>query len=80
MRELIDVRYVPNLKRNLISLRTLDQNGCSIRIDRGILKVLKGSMLVMRGEKRKCVYVLKGEVVSGSALFSIDNESMQTKL
>ena len=48
VRELTDVRYVPDLKRNLISLGTLDQNGCSIRIDGGILRVLRGSMVVMR--------------------------------
>ena len=80
VRELTDGRYVPDLKRNLISLGTLNQNGCSIRIDGGILRVLRDSMVVMRGEKRKGVYVLKGEVVSGSTLFSVDDESMQTKL
>ena len=43
MRELKQVRYVPELKRNMISLRMLDQMGCSVRIELGELMIVKDS-------------------------------------
>lgn len=36
------VRYVPDLKRNLISLGTLESNGHSFKSENGIMRVLKG--------------------------------------
>ena len=80
VRELLDVRHVPDLKRNLISLGMLDQSGCTFKGESGTLKVIKGSMVVMRGERKHGLYVLSGEAVIGSASFSVDNENMQTKL
>lgn len=34
VRDLIQVRYVPKLKRNLISIRMLDQSGCTIKAEK----------------------------------------------
>ncbi|KAH9668177.1 hypothetical protein KPL70_021322 [Citrus sinensis] len=48
-KELRDVRHVPDLKRNLISLGMLDKIGCLVKLESGTLKVLKGSMVVMKG-------------------------------
>ena len=41
-RVLPDVRHVPELKRNLISLGMLDQHGFSWKGEKGVLKVSKG--------------------------------------
>ena len=49
VRELKEVRYVPQLKRNLISVGTLEVLGLVVSIRDGILKMTKGSMLVMKG-------------------------------
>lgn len=43
-----DVRHVPELKRNLISLGTLDNDGCGYKCDQGSLEVYNGNMLIMK--------------------------------
>lgn len=58
IRELKEVRYVPNLKRNLISLGMLDQIGLSIKVEYGELKILNRSPTIMKGAKKNGVYVL----------------------
>ena len=62
--ELREVRYVPDLNRNLISLGLIDQNGFSIKLEYGILLIMKGSKIVMKGSKRNEVYVLDGEAIT----------------
>ena len=49
IRELKEVRYVPQLKRNLISVDALEALGLTISIQDGVLKMIKGSMVVMKG-------------------------------
>ena len=48
---LSDVRHVPTLKKNLISLGTLDANGCVIQVENGVMKVKKGSMVILHNIK-----------------------------
>ena len=38
-RDLHHVRYVPELKRNLISLGMIDQSGCTIKAENGEIQV-----------------------------------------
>ena len=49
VRTVTDVRYVPGLKKNLISLGTLDKIGCRITCEGGVMKVARGSLVVMKG-------------------------------
>lgn len=49
IRELIDVRHILNLKWNMISLSILDKIKCLVKLELGILKVLKWSMDLMKG-------------------------------
>ncbi|KAL6311694.1 hypothetical protein AAG906_006513 [Vitis piasezkii] len=51
VRTLCDVRHVPDLRKNLISLGTLDCNGFSYKSTSGVMKVSKGVMTVMKGQK-----------------------------
>ena len=44
-----EVRHVPNLKRNIISLGTLDESGYSFKVGNGKLTIFKGVMVVMKG-------------------------------
>ncbi|TYK10877.1 Retrovirus-related Pol polyprotein from transposon TNT 1-94 [Cucumis melo var. makuwa] len=67
VRILTNVRYVPKLKRNLISLGELDRSGCTIKSENGVMKVTKGSSVKLRGTLRHGLYVLEGTTVSGSA-------------
>ena len=49
VRILCDVRYIPNLRKNLISLGTLDHNGFNFKSEGGVLKVSKVVMTVIKG-------------------------------
>lgn len=43
-----EVRFVPEFKRNLISLGTLESSGCTFNSENGAMKVSKGSLVVMK--------------------------------
>ena len=63
VRELTQVRFVPKLKRNLISIGMLDQTGCVIKAEKDVLRVIKGSMVIMKGLKQNGMYVMDGHTV-----------------
>jgi len=65
VQELKEVRYVPQLKRNLISVGALEALGLVISIRDGALKIIKGSMVVIKGIRRNNLYYLKGSTVIG---------------
>ena len=65
VRELKEMRYVPQLKRNFISVGALEALGLVISIRDGVLKMIKGSMVVMKGVRRDNLYYLKGSTVTG---------------
>ncbi|GKC64994.1 hypothetical protein Tco_1097592 [Tanacetum coccineum] len=44
-----NVRYIPELKRNLISLGTLDREGYTVKLQNRRVKVIKGSLMVLSG-------------------------------
>ncbi|KAG8498115.1 hypothetical protein CXB51_006865 [Gossypium anomalum] len=68
VRTLNDVRHVPKLKRNLISLSTLDSKGYRYTAESGVLKISKGSLVVMKGQKKTAkLYVLQGSTITGDA-------------
>ena len=70
IRTLTNVRHVPNLKRNLISLGTFESLGCKYTIEGGVLKVSKGALVLMKANRSKSLYVLQGSTVTGSAAAS----------
>jgi len=65
VRELKEVRYIPQLKRNFISVGILKTLGLEVSIRDGILKMTKGSMVVLKGVRRNNLYYLKGSIVTG---------------
>ncbi|KAG8472814.1 hypothetical protein CXB51_034622 [Gossypium anomalum] len=68
VRTLSDIRYVPELKINLISLSTLDSKGYRYTAESGVLKISKGSLVVMKGQRKTAkLYVLQGSTVTGNA-------------
>ena len=64
VRELTGVRYVPALRKNLISLGVLEAEGLKVCIEDMILKVVKGSLIVMKGVGRGNLYYLMGSTVT----------------
>ena len=57
-RTLTDIKYVPGLKRNLISLGTLDDLGFSYRVENSSMHIFKGNDLILTGAKKNSLYVL----------------------
>lgn len=80
VRTLTDVRYVPNLKRNLISLGVLESLGCRYTAEGGVLKVLRNSLVVMKACRSRNLYILKGSTVTGTVDMSTFSELDTTKL
>ena len=70
-RRLGGVRYVPKLERNLISHGRLESKGCTFKASGGLLKVIKGSMVLIRGRRtERNLYVLQ---VKGGSLGHIND-------
>ncbi|GKC59491.1 hypothetical protein Tco_1087089 [Tanacetum coccineum] len=64
-----NVMYVPELRRNLISLGTLEKEGFTVKMRSGKIKVIKGSLVVLSGTKgANCIYTLDGHVVTRKTL------------
>ena len=65
VRVLSNVRHVPDLRKNLISLGVLDDLGYSYSSNGGIMKITKGALMVMKGQKVSTLYRLIGNIVVG---------------
>ena len=78
VRELKEVRYVPQLKRNLISIGALEALGLVVRD--GVFKMIKGSMVVMKGFRRDNLYYLKGSTVTGQVETSSSSDDGYKKV
>jgi len=72
IRTLTNVWHVPDLKRNLISLSALDSFGYSFSGQSGVLKVTKGTFVVMKAEKIGKLYVLQGSTVTDQVAVNSD--------
>ena len=79
-RTLTNVRYVLDLKRNLISLGMLDLMGCTIKIENGTLNILKGAMIMMKGLRKNGLYNLQGEIVVGTSIVVAKDGNETAKL
>jgi hypothetical protein len=66
VKTLCDVRHVPEVEKNLISLGTLDSNGYGYKSVSRVMKVTKGAMVVIKGQiNSKNIYKLLGSTIVG---------------
>ncbi|KAL5852379.1 hypothetical protein ACOSQ3_007497 [Xanthoceras sorbifolium] len=64
VRTIQEVRHVKGLKKNLLSLGQLDDLGCKTHIENGIMKIVRGALVVMKAEKISAnLYMLTGETL-----------------
>jgi hypothetical protein len=70
VRTFTNVRHVPNLKKNFISLDTLKALGCKYTVEGGVMKVSKGALVVMKGCGSGSLYFLQETIVIGSVVVS----------
>ena len=81
VRTLREVRHVLEVKKNLISLETLDSNGYCYNSKNGLMKVSKGAMVVMKGQKVEGnIYKLLGNTIVGRAAAVTESEQDDTFL
>ena len=59
VRELKKVRFVPALKKNLISVGALEAKGYKVTIEDGTMKFTHGAMVILQGVRRHNLYYLK---------------------
>ncbi|GFZ12253.1 hypothetical protein Acr_23g0006380 [Actinidia rufa] len=64
---LTEIRHVPNLRKNLISIGMLDSKGCNFDASGGTLRVSKGNKEMLWGKKTGGLYRLEGSVQTGGA-------------
>ena len=67
VRTITEVRHVPSIKRNMISLGTLDVRGYRYSSQGGALKVSKGVVVVLKEKMSGGLYRLVGKVLMGGA-------------
>ena len=61
VRALKEVRYVSEVRYNLISIRMLDEEGRMLQVQQGVVTVSQGDMIILKGEKCGGLYKLKEE-------------------
>jgi len=60
MRELMKLRYIPRMMKNLISVGVLEAESLIGTLGEGILKMSSSSLVVLKGIRRNNVYYLMG--------------------
>ncbi|KAK9146344.1 hypothetical protein Sjap_006247 [Stephania japonica] len=64
VRTIQEVRHVEGLKKNLLSLGRFDDLDCEIKVKKGIMKISRGALVLMKGEKVAVnLYLLMGETL-----------------
>ncbi|KAF3634744.1 hypothetical protein FXO38_24999 [Capsicum annuum] len=73
IRTLRNVRYVHELKKNLISLGTLESLECKYTGEGEVLEVSRGSLVVLKARKSGTLYALLGSTITSVATVSISD-------
>ena len=61
VRALEAVWYVPEARYNLKSIRVLDEEGCRIQVQQGVVIASQGDRVILEGKKYGELYKLKEE-------------------
>jgi hypothetical protein len=77
---LIDVRHVPEIRKNLISLGFLYYGGYKCIVQGGVIKVYKGILLVMKDKRIENIYHLEGRTESDQSTIISKSSSDSTCL
>ena len=71
-----DVRYIPQLNNNLISVGALEVQS----LGEGVLKMFSGSLIIRKGIRHNNLYYLKGSAVTENLAASKYLEEDSTSL
>ncbi|KAH9780058.1 retrovirus-related pol polyprotein from transposon TNT 1-94-like protein [Citrus sinensis] len=78
IRELKEVRFVPALKKNLISMGALEVKGYKVTIGDGTMKFTHGTMVILQWVRRHNLYYLKRGTTDEANVIEAHNDT--TKL
>lgn len=70
-----DVRYIPGLKKMLISVGQLDKEGYRVTFGNEQWKVIKGNLVVARGEKKGTLYIVEQSSYEANAVADVIGSS-----
>ena len=79
-KELSKVTYVSQMKKSIISAGAVESKGLKGTLENGILKVTKGTMVVMKGIRNRNLYYLKSSTVTGILTIVVNSDEDATKL
>ena len=80
-RILTDVRYVPSLTQNLISVGTLESKGLKVTAENGVMKVISGALVLMKGiRKKNNLYYYQGNAVIGRTATVASDDNRDTEV
>jgi len=74
------MRYIPQLKRNLISIGALKTLSLEVFIRDGVLKMNRDSMVVLKGVRRNNLYYLKGGTITSPVATFTNSDDNSTRL
>ncbi|KAG8480151.1 hypothetical protein CXB51_024883 [Gossypium anomalum] len=77
-RVLTDVRYVPSLKKNLISLGALESKGSVVTMRDWVLKVTSGALVTLKGIRKNNLYYYQGSTVIGAVATASGNKELDS--
>ena len=71
VRTMTDVRHMPDLAKNLLSLSTFDSQGYSYSGGGGVLRIGKGALIFIKGILVNGLYLLQGSTIVGAVAVSL---------
>ena len=74
VQELKEMKYVPQLKKNLILVDDLEALGLEISDRESVLKMLRDSMIVMKAVRSNNLYYLKSNMITRQVAPSIGSD------
>ena len=77
IRMLTGVRFIPEIKRNLIYVGVLDASGYTCVLSDGIMNIVKDGKVIMLAERRRSLYYLQASVITG-AVNTVQSLSLKT--
>uniref|UniRef100_A0A803PAR7 Reverse transcriptase domain-containing protein n=1 Tax=Cannabis sativa TaxID=3483 RepID=A0A803PAR7_CANSA len=73
LQTLQQVRFVPEHKRNIMSIGMFNKSSYSVKIERGVMIMGQGSQDLIKGQLNNGLYFLDGKIVIGSAALAVHN-------
>ena len=68
------MRYVSDLRKNLLSLTALEAHGCKFSGAHEGIKATKGSMTILKGERTTNLYKMEGNIIVGDILAATEKK------